>query len=40
MALDELSSFDFSKKNNGSGWANSKEFLQFFNEAILEEKGK
>ena len=37
-ALTEISGFDFSKENNGSGWANSKEFLEMFIDRIIKQR--
>ncbi len=37
-ALEEISGYDFTDKNNGIGWRNSKEFLEFFIEKVNEER--
>lgn len=37
-ALDEISGFDFSGKNNDRTWSNSKEFLKVFINTIIEKR--
>ncbi|MDO4779333.1 MAG: hypothetical protein Q4A42_07235 [Tissierellia bacterium] len=37
-ALDEISDFDFTGKNDGAGWSNSKEFLEMFIDKIIEQR--
>lgn len=39
-ALEEISGFDFSGKNNDRTWSNSKEFLKNFTDIIIEQKNK